>query len=106
MHSIINSESFDYKANFMENGATQNNLTKDDVTIDVPLKNLSNFQRNLNIPIIMTQFKDCVLIDKLTRDDDYEEPVYSKTDNPENAMFQITDTKFMFQLLLYQKKMI
>ena len=42
-HSIINSESFDYKANFMENGATQNNLTKDDVTIDVPLKNLSNF---------------------------------------------------------------
>ena len=112
-HSIINSESFDYKANFMENGATQNNLTKNDVTIDVPLKNLSNFWRNLNIPIInceveliLTWFKDCVLIDKLTRDADYEEPVYSKIDNPENAIFQITDTKFMFQLLLYQKKMI
>ena len=28
MHSIINSESFDYKANFMENGVTHNNLTK------------------------------------------------------------------------------
>ena len=27
-HSILNSESFDYKANFMENGVTHNNLTK------------------------------------------------------------------------------
>ena len=26
-HSILNSESFDYKASFMENGVTQNNLT-------------------------------------------------------------------------------
>ena len=28
MRSIINSKSFDYKANFMENGVTQNNLTQ------------------------------------------------------------------------------
>ena len=34
-HSILNSESFDYKANFMENGVTQNNLTKNDVKIVV-----------------------------------------------------------------------
>ena len=27
-HSILNSKSFDYKANFMENGVTHNNLTK------------------------------------------------------------------------------
>ena len=27
-HSILNSESFDYKVNFMENGVTHNNLTK------------------------------------------------------------------------------
>ena len=27
-HSILNSESFDYKENFMENGVTHNNLTK------------------------------------------------------------------------------
>ena len=26
-HSILNSESFNYKANFMENGVTHNNLT-------------------------------------------------------------------------------
>ena len=42
-HSILNSESFDYKADFMENGVTHNNLTKIDVKIVVPLKYLSNF---------------------------------------------------------------
>ena len=42
-HSILNSESFDYKANFMEHGVTHDNLTKNDVKIVVPLKHLSNF---------------------------------------------------------------
>ena len=42
-HSILNSESFNYKANFMENSVTQNNLTKNDVKTVVPLKHLSNF---------------------------------------------------------------
>ena len=42
-HSILNSESFDYKANFTENGVTHNNSTKNDVKIVVPLKYLSNF---------------------------------------------------------------
>ena len=42
-HSILNSESFDYKANFMENGVTHDDLTKNDVKIVVPLKYLSNF---------------------------------------------------------------
>ena len=44
-HSILNSESFDYKANYMENGVTQNNLTKKNVKTVVPF-----FWRNLNIP--------------------------------------------------------
>ena len=44
-HSILNSESFDYKANFMENGVTNNNLTKNNVKVVVPLKYLSNFWR-------------------------------------------------------------
>ena len=48
-HSILNSESFDYKANFMKNGVTHNNLIKNDVKIVVPLKYLSNFWINLNI---------------------------------------------------------
>ena len=51
-HSILNSESFDYKANFMENGVTHNNLTKNDAKVVVPLKHLSNFRKNLNIPLI------------------------------------------------------
>ena len=51
-HSILNSESFDYKANFMENGVTHNNLTKNNIKIVVPLKYLSNFCRNLNILLI------------------------------------------------------
>ena len=41
--SILNSESFDYKANVMENGVTQNNLTKNNVKVVIPLKYLSNF---------------------------------------------------------------
>ena len=43
-HSILNSESFYYKANFMENGVTHNNL-KNNVTIVIPLKHLSTFWR-------------------------------------------------------------
>ena len=71
IHSILNSESFFYKANFMENGVTHNNLTKNDVKVVVPLKHLSNFWRSLNIPLInceveliLTSFKNCVLINK------------------------------------------
>ena len=83
-HSIF------YKANFMENGVTQNNLTKNDVKIVVPLKHLSNFWRSLNIPLInceveliLTWFKNCVLIDKLTRDANYNvNPRVSEINNP------------------------
>ena len=42
-HSILNSESFDYKANFMENSVTNNNLTKNNVKVVIPLKYLNNF---------------------------------------------------------------
>ena len=100
-HSILNSESFDYKVNFMENGVTQNNLTKNNVKVVIPLKRLSNFWRSLNIPLvncevelILTWFKNCVLIGKLTRDADYgANPRVSEINNPENAIFKITDTK-------------
>ena len=62
----------------MENGVTHNNLTKTDVKVVVPLKHLSNFWRSLNIPLIncevesvLTWFKNCVLIDKSTREANY-----------------------------------
>ena len=99
-HSILNSESFDYKANFMENGVTHNNLTKNDVKIVVPLKYLSNFWRSLNIPLInceveliVSWFKNCVLINKSTRDTDYGT----------NPIVYVQN--YMFHLLLCQKKM-
>ena len=112
IHSILNSESFDYKANFMENGVTQNNLTKNDIKIVVPLKHLSNFWRSLNIPLIncevkliLTWFKSCVLIDKLTRDADYNaDPRVSEINNPKNATFQITDTKLYVPVVTLSKE--
>ena len=100
-HSILNSESFDYKAHFMENGVTQNNLTKNDVKVVVPLKYLSNFWKHLDIllincevELILTWFKNCVLIDKSTREINYgANPNVYEIDNSENAVFKITDTK-------------
>ena len=112
-YSIMGSKSFDYKANFIEGGVTQNNLTKNDVKIVVPLKHLSNFWRSLNIPLInceieliLTWFKNCVLISKATREADYEaNPVVYEIDNPENATFQITDTKLYVPVVTLSKKM-
>ena len=83
------------------NVVTHNNLTKNDVKIVVPLKYLSNFWRSLNIPpinceieLILTWFKTCVLINKATREADYDaNPVIYEIDNPEDAIFEITDTK-------------
>ena len=85
----------------MENGVTNDNLTKNNVKIVIPLKHLSNFWRNLHIQLInceveliLTWFKNCVLINKFTRDADYDaDPIVYEIDNPESAIFQITDTK-------------
>ena len=84
-HSILNSNSFDYKANFIST-ATHNNLTKNNLKIVIPLKHLSNFWKNLNIPLInceaeliLTWFKNFVLINKSTRDANYgADPMFIK----------------------------
>ena len=75
-HSVLNSKSFDYKANFISS-VTNNNLIKNDVKIVIPLKHLTKFWKNLNISLInceveliLTWFKNCVLINKLTKDAD------------------------------------
>ena len=111
-HSILNSESFDYKANFMNNGVTHDNLTKNDVKIVVPLKYLSNFRRHLNIPLInceveliLTWFKNCVLIDKSTRESDYNaDPNVHEVNNPEDATFKITDVKLFVPVVTLSKE--
>ena len=111
-YSIMGSKSFDYKVNFIEGGVTQNNLTKNDVKIVVPLKHLSNFWRSLNIPLInceveliLTWFKNCVLISKATREANYDaDLIVRKIDNPENATFQITDTKLYVPVVTLSKE--
>ena len=110
-HSILNSKSFDYKANFISS-RTNNNLTKNDVKIVIPLKHLSNFWKNLNIPLInceveliWTWFKNCVLINKSTRGANYgADPIVHKIYNPKNATFQITDKKLYVPVVTLSKE--
>ena len=45
-----------------------------------------------------------MLIDKLTRDADYDAPIVRKIDNPENAIFQITDTKLCVPVVTLSKE--
>ena len=111
-HSILNSESFEYKASFMENGVTYDNLTKNDIKVVVPLKHLSNFWRHLDIPLtncevelILSWFKNCVLIDKSTREANYgANPIVYEIDNPENATFKIADVKLFVPLVSLSKE--
>ena len=90
---------------------TNNNLTKNDVKIVIPLKHLSNFWRNLNIllincevQIILTWSKNCVLINKLPSDGNYADPIVYEIDNRENAIFQITDTKLYVPVVTLSKE--
>ena len=108
----MGSKSFDYKANFIEGGVTQNNLTKNDVKTVAPLKYLSNFWRSLNISLInckieliLTWFKNCVLISKASREVNYgADPVVRKIDNPQNAIFEITDTRLYVPVVTLSKE--
>ena len=59
---------------------------------------------NCEVELILTWFKNCVLISKSTRDADYDEPIYRKIDNPENAIFQITDTKLYVPVVTLSKE--
>ena len=77
----------------------------------MPLKYLSNFWRSLNIPLIncedelvLTWFKNCVLISKLTRDADHDAPIDRKIDNPENETFEVTDTKLHVPVITLSTK--
>ena len=53
----------------------------------------------------MTWFKNGVLIDKLTREANYNvDPDVYEIDNPENAIFQITDTKLYVPVVSLSKE--
>ena len=105
-HSILNSESFDYKANFMENGVTHNNLTKNDVKVVVPLKHLSNFWKSLNIPLInceveliLSWSKNCASA-SMTVDTASDPAIVA----PSGAKFKITDTKLYVPVVTLSKE--
>ena len=63
---------------------------------------------NCEINLILTWSQNCALTSKATRDANPDaDPAVTAINNPTNAIFKITDTKFcMFQLSLYQLKMI
>ena len=53
----------------------------------------------------MTWFKNCVLISKATTEADYDaNPVVYEIDNPQNATFQITDTKLYVPVVTSPKE--
>ena len=53
----------------------------------------------------MTWLKNCVLIDKSTREVDYNaDPDINEIDNPENATFKITDTKLFLPVVTLSKE--
>ena len=115
-----NSESFKYKTSITgntynigdgEEGYDANKVGKNETEVVIPLKHLSNFWRSLNIPLInceveliLTWFKNCVLIDKLTRDAHYNEPIDRKIDISENAAFKIIDTKLYVPVVTLSKE--
>ena len=110
-YSIMGSKSLEYKANFIGGGVTQNNLIKNDVKTVVPLTYLNNFWRSLNIPLInceieliLTWFKNCVLISKAREANYGDNPVVHKIDNPKNAIFEIKDTGFYVPVVTLSKE--
>ena len=96
----------------MENCVIHDNLTKNDVKVVVPLKQLSNFWRQLDIPLIncevelmLTWSRNCVLIDKSTREANYDaDPNVYEIDNPEDATFKITDIKLFVPVVTMSKE--
>ena len=73
---------------------------------------MSNFWRSLNIPLINCEvelililFKNCVIIGQLTREANYAvDPNVYKIDNPENAIFKITDTNVYVPVVTLSKE--
>ena len=73
---------------------------------------MSNFWRSLNIPLInceialiLTWFKICVSLIKGTRETDYDaDPIIYEIDNPENAIFEITDPKLYAPVVTLSKE--
>ena len=111
-YSIMDSKSFDYKTNFIKDSVTQNNLTKNDVKIAVPLKYLSNFWITLNIPLInceveliLAWFKNYVLVNKATGEANIALILFSvKLIIQKMQYLKIADAKFYVSVVTLSKE--
>ena len=82
-------------------GRLEGNDIEKEVEIVVPLKNVSNFWKTLDIPLInceinlvLTCSENCVIISKATRDADPDaDSAVAAVNNPTIAKFKIIDTK-------------
>ena len=60
---------------------------------------------NCKVKVILTWSQNCVLINKSTRDAGYgADLIVYKIDNPENAIFQITNTKLYVSVVTLSKE--
>ena len=125
LHSIINSEFFDYKTKFINtlpgvnDDANGNDVEREweEIKIIVPLKNLSNFISSLNFLMINTEIKlilkwsqNCALTDKVRRrglpagNPAADFPVVPEINRPKDLKFNITDCKLYIPVVTLQEK--
>ena len=98
-YSVKDSISFDYKIRITRR--LEGKETEKEVEIVVSLKQLSNFWRTLDMPLIncevnliLTWSENCVVTSKSTRDADPDaDPAVAAVNNPTNVTFKIIDTK-------------
>ena len=106
--SIRNSESFYYKTKIIRSLAT-GELEIDDVETAIPLKYLGNFWRSLDIPLInfeitliLSWYKECVLVGRALRNapNPQPNPSIATTESPTSAKFEITDCKLYVPVVI------
>ena len=96
----------------VKKGMIAKKVDKNETEVAILLKYLSNFWRSLNIPLInceveliLTWFKNCVLIDKLTREANYDaDPNVYEIDNLEDATFKTTGVKLFVPVVTLSKE--
>ena len=122
---IINSESLKYKSNITgktsnanqedsENSEQGNSKTKKNIEIVVPLKDLSNFSRSLDMSLInfevsltFTWSEKCILTDiiiQAARVAQGDNPARPAINAPTSATFKITDTKLYVPVVTLSTK--
>ena len=86
----------------------ENKVGKNKTEVVIPLKYLSNFSRNLNIPLInceveliLTCSKNCVLVDTTEKEAEGDNPEIVA---PNGLEFQITDTKLYVPVVTLSKE--